>query len=429
MAALVAALGVIGADALWLVPLGGQIVHGELPTSISYASAPSHGWHDVPAGGQVVFWASYHALGGERGLVAAQAAGAAIGFGALAHGLRRQAPDTGVVLPSSIVLAGSLPAVAVTNVSLFSLALFPLLLSLLELESGRPTRRIWLAVPLLALWGNLHGAVLVGWALLACYLLVERARRRPLESATVLVTAGLALFANPQLLETPLYYWAVFRNEAAKQGIGLWSPLALSGFDVVLVAVALVLAALALRRRTFRLWEAVAIGGLSVATADVARNGTWLLFVLAYPAARALRRREPRRGIVILVASALAVGAIAALVPGPRDPGSRSLARKASETRGPVLAEPVLGQQVALYGGRVWVDNPIDAFGPADQRLYVEWFSGRTDGSTALRHASFLLVRSGSSAGRRAAHDPRAVLLSARDGAALYRIVGAAGSG
>jgi len=425
LAALVAALGPVGADALWLVPLGDRIVHGDLPGSIPYATAPSDGWHDVPAGAQVVFWAAYRAFGGDRGLVLAQAAAAATAFGALACGLRREAGGAAALGVSLVVLAGALPAVAVTNVSLFSLALFPLLLGLLEREARAPSRRIWLAVPLLALWGNLHGAVLAGWALLALYLVLALARRAPARAGAVLAAATLALLAGPELWDTPRYYWGVFGNEAARRRVGLWTPLSTGAFDLLLVAAFALLLALALARaRRFHRWEAVAIAGLAAATVDVARNGVWLLLVAAYPAARSLRLGEPRPHRLALAAGAVGLAAVAAVVAGPPDPGSRPLARAAARAGGTVLAEPVLGQQVALAGGRVWVDNPLDAFRRADQRLYVHWFSGDAAGARALEHAELVLVSTASDAGRRAAVDPRLVLLTARDGRALYRIRG-----
>jgi hypothetical protein len=307
-------------------------------------------------------------------------------------------------------------------VSLFSLVLFSLLLVLIEADHDQPGRRIWLAALLLALWGNLHGAVLVGWALLACYLMFDRVRKRPVEAVGVLAVATLALFLNPVLWDTPRYYSAVLQNEAAKQGVGLWEPLTANPFDVLLVAVAVAFVALALRARTFRLWEAVAVVGLSVTTIQVARNGVWLLLVAAYPAARSLRIRAPRRGILVLVAVPLSAAAVAGIVQGPNDPGSWSLARLAAQTGQTVLAEPILGQQVALEGGRVWVDNPIDAFRASDQKLYVDWFSGKLSGGPATERATLVLVRQGSTAGRLAAKDHGLVLLTARDGAALYRV-------
>jgi hypothetical protein len=82
----------------------------------------------------------------------------------------------------------------------------------------------------------------------------------------------------------------------------------------------------------------------------------------------------------------------------------------------------VLGQQVAAFGGRVWVDNPIDAFRAADQRLYVDWFSGKTSGKPAIERAPLVLVRPGSSAGRLAAVDRRLVRVLQDDRAVLYRV-------
>ena len=49
-----------------------ELAHGHLPRSIAFASALTAGWHDVPAVGQLVVWAVYDALGGERGLLAGQ---------------------------------------------------------------------------------------------------------------------------------------------------------------------------------------------------------------------------------------------------------------------------------------------------------------------------------------------------------------------
>jgi hypothetical protein len=421
-AALTATLGVIGADALWLVPLGSEIAHGRLPDSIPYATAPTNGWHDVPAGAQLVFWAVYHAFGGDRGLVLLQAVAAASAFGSLTWGLARQSSLGGALLASLLVVVGALPAVAVTNVSLFSLALFSLLLLVLETETHQASRRVWLTVPMLAVWGNLHGAVLVGWGLLACYLVLDRCRKRLVEALAVLAAATLALFLNPGLWDAPRYYADVFRNEAAKEGVGLWKPLTSSAFDLLFVAVAVVLVALASRRRAFRLWEVVTVVGLALATVEVARNGVWLLFVAAYPAARSLRLRAPQRGILVLVSAAVSAAAVAALIQGPNDPGAWSVARQAARGGRTVLAEPVLGQQVALYGGRVWVDNPIDAFRAADQKLYVDWFSGKRSGRFAIGHATLVLVRQGSSAAGLAASDTRLVPVLQRGRAVLYRV-------
>jgi hypothetical protein len=404
-----------------LVPLGAEIAHGHLPKSIAYATALTGDWHDVAALGQLVFWASYHAFGGLRGLVVAQTIAAAIAFGALAHGLSRETSRGGVLAVSAIVLAGSLAAVMVTAAALFSLAFFAVLLALLE--SGPTRRSIWWSVPLLALWGNLHGGVLAGWALLACYLVFSRGRREPGLVILVLAAATVALGANPSFWHTPDYYRGVFQSEVAQRGDGLWAPLGFGPLDLLSILAAVGLGALVLRRwDRIGLWEIVAIVGLVAATVHVARNGVSLLFVAAYPAARGLQIRSPSPRLVAAAAAVFAVGAVAALARGPADPGSKRLAHIAAQGRPVVLADAILGQQVVLVGGRVWVENPIDAFRRSDQSLYLDWLAGRPSGDKAAGHADFVLVRPTSAAGRRAARDSRLTRVSRTADAVLYRV-------
>lgn len=391
------------------MPFGHAVAHGHLPSSVPYATASTHGWRDVTAGAQLIFWALYHAFGGLRGLVVAQALAAGVAFAALAEGLRRQSGEGAALVVSVAVLGGALPAVAVTGVQLFSLALFPLLLLLLESEC-----RIWLAVPLIAVWGNLHGGVLTGLGLLACYAVLRDRRALPVLAASV-----VAVFLNPALWHTPTYYRGVFDSALAREGKGMWAPLAATPLDLALVAVAVVLLAAVARRPDVRLWEAFALFGLGAGTAHAVRTGTWFLFVLAYPAARALRLRAPKPRLSGGIAVVCALVAVALLAKGPQDPGSTRLARTAA-ARGPVLADPILGQQVALAGGRVWVDNPVDAFRYPDQKLYVDWLDGK--GDAALRHAAFVLVRPSSKAGRHAAADRRLVRIGADSHAVLYRV-------
>jgi hypothetical protein len=411
LAAAVAAVGAIGSDALWLVPLGRIVAHGHLPGSIPSAAAPTGGWHDVPAGAEVVFWALYRVLGGLRGLVVAQSVAAAVAFAALAVGLRRGDRDGAAVVVAIIVLIGAIPAVAVVGVQLFSLALFSMLLLFLESEP----RRLWLAIPLIALWANLHGGVLTGLGLLACYIVFHRPRAIP-----VLAASTLAVFANPALWRTPSYYRAVFGSAVAREGKGMWAPLGTSGFDVALIVAGLLLLAAVAHRPDVRLWEVVALLGLAAGTIHAARTGVWFLFVAAYAAARGLRLGSPRPRLVAFAAVVLALLAVALLAKGPPDPGSTRLARLAARDGRTVLADPILGQQVALAGGRVWVDNPVDAFDRADQDVYLDWLDGH--GRGALLHAGLVLVVPSSDAGRVAATDPRLARIAADANAVLYRV-------
>jgi hypothetical protein len=423
LAAFLASFGVVGSDALWLVPLGAEVAHGHLPGSIPYAAAPSGGWHDMSALGQLVFWALYHALGGARGLVVAQTLAVATAFGALAHGLRRETSDGGVLLVSALVLVGSLTAVFVTAAALFSVALFAVLLALLEADARSPGRSVWWSVPLLALWANLHGGVLAGLGLLAFYLVFCRARRNPFTALAVLAASLVALGLNPTVWRTPQYFTGVLTSEVARRGEGLWAPLGTGGLDILLIAAAAVLGSIAvIGRGRVRLWEAVALACFAAGTVHVYRNGVWLLFVAAYPAARALRIRSPRPTMLLGATAILAAGALVSLVRGPVALRTEPLARVAAQTGEPVLADGYAGQQVVLAGGRVWVENPIDAFRRADQRLYLDWLAGRPAGDRAVDHARYVLVHPTTPPGRRAAIDRRLTRVARTPDAVLYRV-------
>jgi len=410
-AAALASLATIGADLRWLAALGAVIAHGRLPRQLPFATAPTTRWHDVPVLAELVLnWA--HAALGERGFVLVHVLAVAGGFGALVVGLRRQSTPAGALLVGALVVLGCLPDVLIVRNQLFSVALLPVLLLVLE----RSPPRLWVVLPLLAVWSNLHGSVLVGLLLVELHVLLARRDAWP-----VALLAPLAVCATPQLWHTPAYYWDVSQNAAAAQGVGVWAPLDASPLDVLVVAVAVALAFAALTgRRSWRAWEVVAVLALAAATVHAARFGTWLLFVLAYPAARAVAPGRPRT--VPALVYPLALAAAAAGIAFARHAHGGALAARAAAARVPVLADAIPAEQVELAGGRVWVANPIDAFRPRDQRLYLDWLRGRPSGRAAVAHASLVLVVDGGAAARAAARDPRLVHLATQDGDTLYRV-------
>jgi hypothetical protein len=189
------------------------------------------------------------------------------------------------------------------------------------------------------------------------------------------------------------------------------------------LATAVALLVLAIRSRP-PLWETIALAGLAVLTVKTARSGVWLLFLAAAPAATSLRF-EPGRGRR-LARPALAVAVVLGLFGLARGPLSTSAGkplldealRRAGGT--PILAESIPAEQVALAGGRVWMSNPIDAFDHRDQRLYLDWLTGRPSGDAAVGRAGrvVIVIRGDapakrikrSSAFREAGHDANAIL-------------------
>jgi hypothetical protein len=243
-------------------------------------------------------------------------------------------------------------------------------------------------------------------------------------AAGALAASALAIFVNPALWNTPRYYSGVLHTVLAQRGEGLWTPLGFGPLDVIEILSVIGLLVLVVRGGyRVRRWELVALIGLAAEAIHVARAGPFLLFVLSYPATRGVRLGGAiRPNVLVIITAAFTCAAVAMLARGPRDPGSASLSARAARTGEPVLAEAILGQQVAVAGGRTWIENPLDAFAKRDQTLYVNWLDGKASGEAALAHARYVLVRPGSVAGARAAQDARLARVASDGDAVLYRV-------
>jgi hypothetical protein len=425
--AFAALLSVQAADGPWLAELGRAIARsGGIPDGVPYATAATSGWPNVPVLGELAF--ALFATLGSRGPQIAQVAAVAGTLALLVRDARRGgAPERGIAIALLLLVPACFGPIVAIRGQLFSLPLFAACVLLLRSETREPSRRIWLLVPLLALWGNLHGAVLTGAAVAGAYLVFERGRRRPGETLAVMAASVLALFANPALWETPSYVLGVLHNEAARQAIGLWAPLSPGNWlDVAFVVAAVALLAGALRARP-RTWELVALAGLALLTIHAARGGMWLaLFVV--PLAAAGFGGRTRTGNLPRMARPLALGLLAAVLLGvahgplPSGATEQMVTRTLALAHGtPVLAEDLMAEQVVDAGGRVWVANPIDAFSEPDQRLYVQWLRGLPAGDAALAHAPrAVLVRYDSKAERRLRSDAAFSRVDADERAVLY---------
>ncbi len=398
----------IGADTYWAVALGRDIVgRGSIPDGVPFAAALSSGWPNVPVLGELVL--AGLAAPGPVGIVAAQLFLDATALVLLAVGARRSGASDGATAVSlTLVVLGALPALAAVKMQLFSLALFPILLLLLRADHRHPSRRVWWVVLVVAVWGNLHGAVLMGVAVIGAYLLFSRLRRRPVETVAVGIASVLALGANPTLFGTVHYYAGVLGNEAARRGTELWArPNPNNLFDLLLIVAGVALVVLALGSRP-PLWEIVAILGLLVGTVTSARHGVWLLMLCAAPAAVRLTRRsrepvgETSRAIPVVAGLVVLVGCAGLLwsrQDGLNPSGNPELvsAVKAVAQERVVLADEPVVESLAAEGVRIWMSNPIDAFDRADQAAYLDFVSGSSTGNSQplLNAAEVVVVRTG----------------------------------
>jgi len=428
--ALCAAVAAVGADARWLAALGEAVSRaGHIPSSIPYAAAQSQDWVNVPVLGELVFhW--LQAAGGDRALIAAQAVAVALTLTVLLRDMRAGGANDGArALVIVVIPFAAVSAFFIVRAQLFSLPLFVLMALLLRAETRNPSRRIWLLIPFVALWSNLHGAVLTGLSVITVYLLLERFRFERRTAIGVLLASWTALFATPALAETGDYYLGVLHSEPAASGFGLWAPLSLEQpLDVVFIAFVIPLVWVALREAP-RLWEFVCVVLLGLATVHAGRNSIWLLLFVAVPAACGLHVRDVAKTRGALLAAAWAVPLVLLVAGFTRTPAQavagpalRAKAEDVAHGR-PILADAENAEQLAVDGRQVWIANPIDAFSLVDQRAYLDWLSGSPGGDSLLQQNDVVLVDVGSAPQRRLAgrNDFREV---ARDSAAvLYRRV------
>ncbi|HZD86894.1 MAG TPA: hypothetical protein VE088_02690 [Gaiellaceae bacterium] len=104
--------------------------------------------------------------------------------------------------------------------------LFVVLLALLALDARRPSARVYLAVPLLVVWANVHGSVLMGAFLVlvraATLAVGEAADRR--RAAALTVVALAAPLASPYNLALVGYYRHLLLNPLLHSVINEWGP-------------------------------------------------------------------------------------------------------------------------------------------------------------------------------------------------------------
>ncbi len=401
--AVIGLVTVVGADARWLAALGRIIVNrGVIPTGVPFAAASTQHWANTLVLAELALDGLEQALG-DRGLVIAQLLAVALALSVLAGDARAGgASANGTASALALAALGAIGSLAVARVQLFSLVLFALLLALLRAQQRRPTRAIYLALPLLALWSNLHGAALAGLAMLWAYLAFSRFARDRVSAIAAGLAAPVAMCLTPAGIRTPDYYSGLVTNVAAQRGVGLWTPLGSSPLDLLLIA-ATILLLIRCRRQRPPLWEIVVIVVLAALTVKASRDGVWLLFVLVAPAAHSTRIKRQWNGL-LPIGAAVAVALLAFdLTRPPLQPGAgAALVRRAVLLAHgtPILADAIGAEQVALAGGRIWAGNPLDAFSHRVQGVYLDWLAGAPDGRVALvnRQVDVVLVTRGTPA-------------------------------
>lgn len=311
----------------WLALLAGRdiVAHG-LP-SHDTLTVWAHGrhWVDQQWLAQVTLY-GLQRLGGYRLVMLFHAVLALGGFvAACAIARRRGASALSVTWIGVLGLFAYFPEAAIMRAQSFSYLFFVAVVVLLFQDSRRRSNRVYFVFPLLVVWANLHGSVVVGAALASIYGLMTlmSARRAPHDGwarglALLIVPWGCVL-ASPYAASLPSYYRTILFSAHFDRYVTEWSPTywSILTAPVYILVVAGVWLFGRARGGATR-FEMVAFLFTSLLAFQALRNMAWvaLIGILVLPALLDCVRTppaEPRRVNRILAPAAL-IGALFILV-------------------------------------------------------------------------------------------------------------------
>lgn len=223
---------------------------------------------------------------------------------------------TWIAIPAMIAYY---PVAAVMRTQAFAFPLFAATLWLTLDDARQPSRRVFWTLPLLVLWANVHGSVLLGCGLVALAGLVSMAQnRRPTgRGMALLLTPWLCVFVSPYALNLPAYYQKVLLGSDFKHLVTEWAPTTLTA--VTAPVFLLVLGGLWLLGRNARalpVYDQVVFVVMSVVAFQAIRNIAWIALValaVLPPLIDRMRSpvEEPRRLNRILALSMVALTVVA----------------------------------------------------------------------------------------------------------------------
>jgi hypothetical protein len=312
----------------WMALVSGrEIVEHGLPRH-DVLAVWTHGrrWVDQEWLAQVVLYELWR-VGGVKlallihALLAAGALGVAAVLGRRLGGSARAA--TWVCLPAMVAYY---PESAVMRPQTFAYPLFAAVLWLLATDARRPSPRVFVVAPILAVWANLHGSVLLG-AGLCCLAGIARLidavrsappRRVPWHGVALAVMPWLCVLASPYAGRLPGYYHTILVGGNFSHFVTEWAPTTLKAATAPVYL--LVFAGLWLVGRygaRISTFETLALLATSLLALEAVRNAAWLgLTALAILPVLVDGIRapvvEPRR-LNRLLATAVVAGLVVAL--------------------------------------------------------------------------------------------------------------------
>ncbi|MDP9258273.1 MAG: hypothetical protein M3Q31_17235 [Actinomycetota bacterium] len=260
-----------------------------------------------------------------------------------------------------------------TRAQSFAMPLFAALVWLLSRDARRPDRRILLVLPLLALWANLHGSILI-----ACVLVLLRCavgagtalrgrRLRDLWRYVGLAAAAvLAPLASPYGLEMLDYYRSTATNGAFRSVVVEWAGTDLRGWfgPVFFLLAGLAIVGIARPEIRLGLFDCLCLVFLVLIGIDTLRNVVWLPYAAVILLPAGLARWSPESGsarLRPLLQTSVVTGAI-------------GLALLASQVTTPALNDPWPAAQGATVARAAAADPSLRI---VSDEAYSDWLVWR----------------------------------------------------
>jgi hypothetical protein len=316
----------------WLTLVAGrEIAETGLPASDGL-TVWTHGaaWIDQQWLAQLAFYGLWAAGGTKLALLAHAALLAAAFFAALTAARSLGASPRSVALVGAVCMLLA-PWGLQMRAQSFAGLLFVAVLWLLAADSRSPSWRVLLVLPLLALWANLHGTVVLGALLVVLAGVVSAARalrtRTPAaqwlpRNLALVFGAPLCALVSPYGVELVGYYRSLLLNPTLSTALDEWRPSAPGAATALFYVVAFATVWL-LARHGARLtrFESLALLVLLVGALTAIRSIVWFALACTVLLPRALdgalaprmRRARPSlppalAGAAVLVAAVVAVG-------------------------------------------------------------------------------------------------------------------------
>jgi len=203
-----------------------------LPVNPFGYSAPGYRWLHHEWLSQTVF-AWVYSVGGVIGLKTLKFACSAGAITFLAMSTAETGATISEQFPVILAIAIALSPTIQFRPQMFDFAAFAALLALLARDCYRRSSRMWLAVPLFALWSNLHGAFVIGLAAMGAYagaagledFVKGSGLTRGLKLSALVVVCGAASLLNPIGIEEWKTILVTLRTPVTSKVMADFAPL------------------------------------------------------------------------------------------------------------------------------------------------------------------------------------------------------------